>query len=39
MTVTLKDVDDRDLWSTRIEPRMETMVARRPRRPQLGRTA
>jgi alkaline phosphatase D len=23
MTVTLKDVDDRDLWSTRIEPRME----------------
>jgi alkaline phosphatase D len=23
MTVTLKDVEDRDLWSTRIEPRME----------------
>ena len=23
MTVTLKDVDDRDLWSTKIEPRME----------------
>ena len=23
MTVTLKDVDDRDLWSTRIEPRLE----------------
>jgi hypothetical protein len=23
MTVTLKDVDDQDLWSTRIEPRME----------------
>jgi alkaline phosphatase D len=23
MTVTLKDVEDRALWSTRIEPRME----------------
>jgi alkaline phosphatase D len=23
MTVTLKDVEDRDLWATRIEPRME----------------
>jgi alkaline phosphatase D len=23
MTVTLKDVDDRDLWSTRIDPRVE----------------
>ena len=23
MTVTLKDVEDRDLWSTRIEPRIE----------------
>jgi alkaline phosphatase D len=23
MTVTLKDVDDHALWSTRIEPRME----------------
>jgi hypothetical protein len=23
MTVTLKDVDDHDLWSTKIEPRME----------------
>jgi alkaline phosphatase D len=23
MTVTLKDVDDHDLWSTRIEPRKQ----------------
>jgi hypothetical protein len=23
MTVTLKDVDDRDLWSVRIEPRRD----------------
>jgi hypothetical protein len=23
MTVTLKDVDDHTLWSTKIEPRME----------------
>ncbi len=23
MTVTLKDVDDHDLWSIKIEPRME----------------
>ena len=27
MTVTLKDVDDRDLWSTRIEPKHGKMVA------------
>jgi alkaline phosphatase D len=30
MTVTLKDVEDRDLWSTRIEPRMEKWSRRSP---------
>ena len=29
MTVTLKDVDDRDLWSMRIEPKLAALVARR----------
>jgi alkaline phosphatase D len=28
MTVTLKDVDDRDLWSTRIEPKPELWSGR-----------
>jgi alkaline phosphatase D len=30
MTVTLKDVEDRDLWSTRIEPRTEKWSRRSP---------
>ena len=28
MTVTLKDVDDRDLWSTRIEPKLTALDQR-----------
>ena len=30
MTVTLKDVDDRDLWSTQIEPQMAKCAGRAP---------
>jgi len=46
MTVTLKDVADHDLWSTKIEPRMEKWSRRNSaastvlrRAPPLGRSA